>query len=113
MAKYGLPKIPNNFHIVNTYWITIPSKVALVITDGKQTRDRGEYTPLTQAAQGIKQKGVTVYALGVGKGVERSDLQAIATSEETVFTAATFAALGDIVENIRERLCEGTVVAKP
>ena len=85
--------------------------MALVITDGKQTRDRGVYTPLTQAAQGIKQKGVTVYALGVGKGVERSDLQAIASSEETVFTAATFAALGDIVENIRERLCEGTVVA--
>ena len=85
--------------------------MALVITDGKQTRDRGEYTPLAQAAQGIKQKGVTVYALGVGKGVERSDLQAIATSEKTVFTAATFAALGDIVENIREPLCEGKVVA--
>ena len=83
----------------------------MVITDGKQTRDRGEYTPLTQAAQGIKQKGVTVYALGVGKGVERSDLQAIATSQETVFTAATFAALGGIVENIRKGVCKGTVVA--
>ena len=82
----------------------------MVITDGKQTRDRGKYTPLTQAAQGIKQKGVTVYALGVGKGVERSDLQAIASSEETVFTAATFAALGDIVENIRQGVCKGTVV---
>ena len=82
-------------------------KVALVITDGKQTRDRDPITPLMEASQGMKDKGITVYALGVGKNVDRTELQKIASSEETLFTAESFKALGIVAQKIKDSLCKG------
>ena len=43
-------------------------QIALVITDGEQTTFE-RFTPLDEASKDMKDKGVVVYSLGVGSGV--------------------------------------------
>ena len=79
-----------------------------MITDGQQTVDRGPFEPLDQASQGLKDAGVTVYGLGIGKEVNREELVAMASSPGFVFQAESFQILIEEVENIKAQLCEGT-----
>ena len=81
-------------------------QLAIVITDGKQTKT-GQYTRLSVASQGIKSKGVTVYAVGVGSAADRSELDEIASGREYVTTSPSFASLQYISERMRRRFCDG------
>jgi hypothetical protein len=76
-----------------------------VITDGNQTTDKGSYTPLDQASQPLKDKGVFVYALGIGKGVDIKQLRPIATNSRGVFTAASFEDLKPTIRVIIDSVC--------
>ena len=80
----------------------------VVITDGKQTK-AGQYTRLSVASQGMKNKGVTVYAVGVGAGADREELEEIASGSEYVFTSLSFRDLQDISSGITMRLCGGKI----
>ena len=60
----------------------------------------------------MKNKGVIVYAVGVGSGADRAELQEIASGSEYVFTSASFKELQNIAPGIRKRLCEGKGRAK-
>ena len=77
-----------------------------MITDGSQTKT-GQLTPLTIASQGIKNKGVTVYAVGVGKGAVRSELLEIASGPGNVLSASSFEELQKIASELRRQFCEG------
>ena len=77
-----------------------------MITDGDQTKT-GQFTPLTIASQGIKNKGVTVYAVGVGKGAVRSELLEIASAPENVLSTSSFEELQKIASELRRQFCEG------
>ena len=77
-----------------------------MITDGKQTTT-GQYTRLSVASQGIKNKGVTVYAVGVGSGADQAELEEIASRPAYVFTPSSFKDLQSISPGITRRLCEG------
>ena len=77
-----------------------------MITDGKQTTTL-PYTRLSVASLGIKNKGVTVYALGVGSGADRAELEEIASGSEYVFTSSSFSDLQDITPKITKRFCAG------
>ena len=79
-----------------------------MITDGKQTTT-ASYTRLSVASQGIKNKGVTVYALGVGSGAVREELEEIASESRYVYTSASFSDLQNIAPGIRKQFCEGKV----
>lgn len=76
-----------------------------MITDGKQTVDKGPYTPLDKASQPLKDKGVFVYALGIGKGVEPEQLQQIATNRQGVFVAPSFDGLKPMIRTILNSVC--------
>jgi len=78
----------------------------VVITDGKQTTTK-PYTKLSVASQGVKNKDVAVYALGVGKGADAAELREIASRPENVFVSASFKELQTLAVEIRKRLCEG------
>jgi len=65
------------------------------------------YTSLAVASEGIKNKGVTVYAIGVGNEVDRDELEEIASDSEYVFTTSSFRALRTIAPLIRTGICEG------
>ena len=77
----------------------------IVITDGKQTTAKA-YTELSVASQGVKSKGVVVYAVGVGKGADVAELREIASSQENVFVSASFKELQPLAVEIRKRLCD-------
>ena len=77
-----------------------------MITDGKQTTTL-PYTRLSVASRGIKSKGVTVYALGVGSGPDRAELEQIASGSEYVFTSSSFRDLQNIAPGITKRFCAG------
>ena len=80
-------------------------QVLIVITDGKQTTTKA-YTELSVASQGVKNKGVTVYAVGVGKGADAAELREIASSQENVFISASFKELQPVAVEIRKKLCD-------
>ena len=75
-----------------------------MITDGEQTTTGG-FTPLDIASQGIKDKGIAVYSLGIGDNVDSDQLKQIASSEDNVFTSDGFDELLDVVQPIVERSC--------
>ena len=77
----------------------------IVITDGKQTTTKA-YTELSVASQGVKNKGVVVYAVGVGKGADAAELREIASSQENVYISESFKELQGLAVNIRRRLCD-------
>ena len=92
--------------VVVQIWIELVLQVVIVITDGKQTKSR-PYTELTVASQGVKDKGIAVYAVGVGKGVDASELQQIASSQENVYTASSFKEVHTLAPQLRGNLCDG------
>ena len=75
-----------------------------MITDGEQTTTGG-YTPLNEASQGIKDKGIAVYSLGIGKGVDAVQLRQIASSDSNVFTSTGFDELIQVVRPIVKESC--------
>ena len=77
-----------------------------MITDGKQTKT-GQYTRLSVASQGIKNKGVAVYAVGVGSDAGKAELEEIASRAEYVIISSSFKELQNISPGVIRRLCEG------
>ena len=94
----------------NTFFTKENSKfcleqVLIVITDGKQTTTKA-YTELSVASQGVKNKGVAVYAVGVGKGADAAELREIASSRENVYISESFKELQALAVEIRKKLCD-------
>ena len=82
-------------------------QIAIVITDGQQTTDRGRYTELSVASLPLKNKDVIVYSLGIGKNVDATQLNDIASSSKNVFTATSFGELTPVAETIVQSSCPG------
>jgi hypothetical protein len=81
--------------------------VALVITDGIQTKDKGTFVPLEKASEPLKAKGVSVYALGIGIDIDISELLLIGSGSDYVFSATSFDELQTKVEGITKAQCQG------
>ena len=82
-----------------------------MITDGKQTTT-SQYTKLSEASRGIKNKGVVVYAIGVGSGVDQAELEEIASGLDYVFTSSSFESLQNEASKIRKSVCEVSKLGK-
>ena len=82
-----------------------------MITDGKQTTT-SQYTKLSEASRGIKNKGVIVYAIGVGSGVDQAELEKIASGLDYVFTSSSFESLQNEASKIRKSVCEVSKLGK-
>ena len=85
--------------------------MAVVITDGKQTKT-GQYTRLAVASRGIKRKGVTVFAVGIGSSFDQRELEDIASERFNVFTSVSFKDLQGLSSDITTSLCEGKWLRK-
>ncbi|XP_048583307.1 uncharacterized protein LOC5512020 isoform X1 [Nematostella vectensis] len=81
-------------------------KVALVLTDGIQTKDRGPFTPPGIASGPLKMKGVEVYSLGVGSDIEVLELITMASSDINVYSARNFDELETKVADITQAQCK-------
>lgn len=77
----------------------------LVITTGKQTTNQGVYMPLDIASFSLQSKGASVFVLGIGKDVDNSELNDIASSLGNVFTVDSFQDLDEKANEIKRGIC--------
>ncbi|KAM9231006.1 collagen alpha-6(VI) chain-like [Leptosomus discolor] len=83
-------------------------QVLIVITDGEST----DKAMLDDVAQRLRNKGITIYAVGV-EGANRNELLTMAGSEDKCFYVDTFEGLKNLNENITNDVCEISVPACP
>uniref|UniRef100_A0A803TC11 VWFA domain-containing protein n=1 Tax=Anolis carolinensis TaxID=28377 RepID=A0A803TC11_ANOCA len=76
-------------------------RVCVVFTDGRAQDEVSEW------AAKAKQRGITMYAIGIGKAIEE-ELREIASDppEKHLFYAEDFSAMGEITEKLQKRMCE-------
>ena len=55
----------------------------------------------------LQQKKASVFALGIGDDIDKSELEKIATSPDKVFTVKSFDQLDDKVHQIKKGFCIG------
>ena len=65
------------------------NKIVIVLTDGSQTYDDDSEDPASVAGE-LRNIGYTVLAVGIGKGVNVTELADIAGGVDNVYSAATF-----------------------
>jgi uncharacterized protein YegL len=79
------------------------ANIMVVITDGQDNSD------VAAAQADAEAKGITVFAVGVGDGVDVSQLELVAGSPNRVITATSFDFLGGIFQNICNSLANANV----
>ena len=79
-------------------------RLGIVITDGESTFDKNLTIPEADIA---KSKGITMFAIGIGQGTSQDELRGIASkpSEQFVFNAVSFEALGAIKQGVVSTAC--------
>ncbi|XP_061164208.1 von Willebrand factor A domain-containing protein 2-like isoform X4 [Saccostrea echinata] len=77
-------------------------KLAVIITDGQSD---GKSSTLSEA-QLLRNNGVIIFSVGVGDGVDMSELQGMATKTSYVFDVSTFSALNSIRDKLAKTTCE-------
>lgn len=86
-------------------------KVALVMTDGVQTVEKNsgksDIEILTEASKPLKEKGVRIISLGIGKRVNRKSLEAISSGRD-VYSSRTFSELKTLVKKLKKGTCHAT-----
>ena len=65
------------------------NKVLIVLTDGSQTQDAAAEDPGVVAEE-LRNSGIRVLAVGIGKGVNGTELARIAGDSKNVYSAASF-----------------------
>ncbi|XP_005107268.2 uncharacterized protein LOC101847901 [Aplysia californica] len=87
------------------------AKIAIVQTDGNS----GSRSATIAAADLLKDEGVTVFAIGVGNGIDRVELEGIATEPNCthVRMIADFSELNSIASDIKEAACKAEFIPIP
>ncbi|XP_062602399.1 collagen alpha-1(XXI) chain-like [Saccostrea cucullata] len=78
------------------------SKIAVIITDGKSN----DKSNTLSEAQLLRNNGVIIFSVGVGGGVDTSELQGMATKTSYVFDVSTFSTLNSIRDKLARTTCE-------
>lgn len=83
------------------------SRIAIVITDGESYYKQ----KTVLAAEKLRSKGVTVFAIGVGSRVDVDELNSIASkpTEKYVLEVFGYKKLQKIQDTLSKRACEGTL----
>ena len=63
------------------------------------------YTPLDIASSRVQSKGAAVFVLGIGKDVDDSELQQIASGPNNVFTVDSFEDLDRKAKEAKRGIC--------
>ncbi|KAJ7350184.1 hypothetical protein OS493_037878 [Desmophyllum pertusum] len=89
--KRGFTRIDLALKITSEYIFTNHSAyhrhnvphIAILITDGETTRGKADFVPLSNASEPLKQKGVRIFAVGVGKSIDKQELLDITERKQT------------------------------
>ena len=81
------------------------ANILIVVTDG---RSQDKPSTLSEAAEMHKANvNVNVFAVGVGSNLDHSELAAIASKPQNVFTVTNFDALDNLQATLKRTACEG------
>ena len=83
------------------------NKVLIVLTDGSQTQDAGAEDP-GDVAEELRQAGINILTIGIGKGINTTELAHIAGGADNVYSAATFDELvsNEFLNKVNEAGCK-------
>lgn len=77
--------------------------IAVIITDGQSNNRQATI----KEANLLHSRGITTVAIGVGSGINLSELKAIASNQSLMFTVPNYGALHTIQGLIDHRICQG------
>ncbi|CAB3990368.1 fibrillin-1-like, partial, partial [Paramuricea clavata] len=81
-------------------------KVAILFTDGKQSRFR-DRVPLPEAARKLRENGVNIFVIGIGSGPSKSELESMVVDRENhIYRSQNFRDLKDQSEAVAGKICE-------
>ena len=80
----------------------------LVVTSSSQERKQGPYTPLSAAAQGLRDRGVSIYVIGIGDKVTVPELMDLSSDYRNVFVADDFSTVRSQGKVVTEIIKNGT-----
>lgn len=90
-----------------------------MLTSSSQERKQGPFTPLSAAAQGLRDRGVSIYVIGIGDKVKVPELMDLTSDYRNVFVAGDFSALRsrgkvvtDIIKNETKAVSRGKLHQK-
>ncbi|KAK3737699.1 hypothetical protein QZH41_008038 [Actinostola sp. cb2023] len=86
-------------------------KMLFVFTDGFQTKNK-PYTPLDQASKPIKDKGIDIWSVGIGRALNEQELKQMASNESNVITVGSFDDLQTILDKLRLHICKEPELTK-
>ncbi|XP_050390698.1 uncharacterized protein LOC130010268 [Patella vulgata] len=106
----GLNLAANQVFVAENGMRNHSAKVALVLTDGHSN----DQMATEEASQLLKSKGVTVFAIGVGDGINENELQAISSDPDCthVFILKDFSEVETIINAIQKRACQALLVVE-
>ena len=81
-------------------------KIAVVLTDGKQTVT-SDAQSLDLASAPLRKEGVYIFAMGIGKEVDRKELRLMTETDADVLVADSFDDLRNRVDKLGKSACEG------
>jgi hypothetical protein len=81
------------------------AKIAVIITDGKSNSKSATLSE----AQALRNSGVIIFSVGVGDGVDMTELRGMASKESYVFHVSTFSALNSNREKLTVTICKGNI----
>merc|ERR1711941_106768 len=75
------------------------TKVLIVLTDGKSNDDAAF------AAKSARDEDITIFAIGIGNGIEQEELESIADQPEFIFTVEDFEELISTMHSVSNEVC--------
>ena len=81
-------------------------KVAILFTDGKQSRFR-DRIPLPEAAQKLRDRGVDMYVIGIGSGPSQAELESMVVDKiNHISRIPSFRSMEAESRSVAEKVCE-------
>lgn len=81
-------------------------KFLIILTDGTQTKYTDAEDP-REIGEELRKSGITIFTIGIGSGINKTELVELAGSKENSFAAASFNELssGYFVKDIGDAVC--------
>ena len=79
-----------------------------MVTSSSQERKQGPYTPLAAAAQGLRDRGVSIYVIGIGNKVKVPELMDLSSDYRNVLVADDFSTVPSWSKVVTEVIKNGT-----
>ena len=100
--SYALSMAQYNVYSKDSIRDGIP-RILIVLNGGKSSVD-DQVKPYSQA---IRDLGVTIYAVAIGKNYNADQLKEMATDKDHIFTTPTLSDLGAVAQPIKDKICQG------